>query len=195
MEHENRPRLLPRLPPGCLSRHRRRGHCPRRGRGEALVPTSTRAILTGEINARGQRTRFKFQYGLTLPYVHTSEVGEREVGSANRSVKPKIAARAEGAYRNRTGVNGFAGRCVATPPRRRKSLLKPIRESVHWVAILQIGAGAIWCLFGGRKPCPGECSVVLGQICAGQLRPSLHGTAVNVERETDVLEGLRLATL
>ena len=24
-----------------------------------------------------------------------------------------------GAYRNRTGVNGFAGRCVATPPRRR----------------------------------------------------------------------------
>jgi hypothetical protein len=26
-----------------------------------------------------------------------------------------------GAYRNRTGVNGFAGRCVATPPRRRGS--------------------------------------------------------------------------
>jgi hypothetical protein len=25
----------------------------------------------------------------------------------------------KGAYRNRTGVNGFAGRCVATPPRRR----------------------------------------------------------------------------
>src|SRR4051812_24496675 len=25
----------------------------------------------------------------------------------------------EGADRNRTGVNGFAGRCVATPPRRR----------------------------------------------------------------------------
>src|SRR5436190_1643696 len=24
-----------------------------------------------------------------------------------------------GAYRNRTGVNGFAGRCVTTPPRRR----------------------------------------------------------------------------
>src|SRR3954470_5489276 len=24
-----------------------------------------------------------------------------------------------GAYQNRTGVNGFAGRCVATPPRRR----------------------------------------------------------------------------
>ena len=29
--------------------------------------------------------------------------------------------RARGAYRNRTGVNGFAGRCVATPPRRRET--------------------------------------------------------------------------
>ena len=29
---------------------------------------------------------------------------------------------ARGAYRNRTGVNGFAGRCVATPPRRRGRL-------------------------------------------------------------------------
>jgi hypothetical protein len=27
----------------------------------------------------------------------------------------------QGAYRNRTGVNGFAGRCVTTPPRRRAS--------------------------------------------------------------------------
>jgi hypothetical protein len=26
----------------------------------------------------------------------------------------------EGDDRNRTGVNGFAGRCVATPPRRQK---------------------------------------------------------------------------
>ena len=32
---------------------------------------------------------------------------------------------AEGACRNRTGVNGFAGRCVTTPPRRRKRLPKP----------------------------------------------------------------------
>ena len=29
---------------------------------------------------------------------------------------------AKGAYRNRTGVNGFAGRCVATPPRRREAV-------------------------------------------------------------------------
>ena len=32
-------------------------------------------------------------------------------------VDPRNAAR--GADRNRTGVHGFAGRCVATPPRRR----------------------------------------------------------------------------
>jgi hypothetical protein len=55
------------------------GPLPKAWTGHALVPTSTRAILTGEINARDQRTRFKFQYGLTLPYAHTSEVGEREV--------------------------------------------------------------------------------------------------------------------
>src|SRR5829696_2627555 len=30
-----------------------------------------------------------------------------------------------GAYRNRTGVNGFAGRCVTTPPRRRVSVSRP----------------------------------------------------------------------
>jgi hypothetical protein len=45
----------------------------------ALTPTGTRAILLGEINPRGHATRFKFQYGMTRPYAHTSGVGEREV--------------------------------------------------------------------------------------------------------------------
>jgi hypothetical protein len=47
--------------------------------GKALTPTSMSAILTGEINARGRATRYKFQYGLTRPYAHTGEVGEREL--------------------------------------------------------------------------------------------------------------------
>ena len=55
------------------------GPSPKAWTGEALDPTNTRAILTGEVNAKDQRTRFRFQYGLTLPYAHTSEVGEREV--------------------------------------------------------------------------------------------------------------------
>jgi hypothetical protein len=38
--------------------------------------------------------------------------------TALASHKPRAST--EGAYRNRTGVNGFAGRCVATPPRRRR---------------------------------------------------------------------------
>jgi hypothetical protein len=41
----------------------------------------------------------------------------------NAGPRPQLEARRSqrrrGAYRNRTGVNGFAGRCVATPPRRR----------------------------------------------------------------------------
>ena len=32
---------------------------------------------------------------------------------------PALPSRSKGADRNRTGVNGFAGRCVTTPPRRR----------------------------------------------------------------------------
>ncbi|HEY2479283.1 MAG TPA: hypothetical protein VGI17_11210 [Solirubrobacterales bacterium] len=55
------------------------GPLPKAWTGEALDPTSNRAILTGLINPRGQRTRFKFQYGLKLPYAHMTEVGEREV--------------------------------------------------------------------------------------------------------------------
>src|SRR3954452_2549064 len=35
--------------------------------------------------------------------------------------------RGRGADRNRTGVHGFAGRCVATPPRRRSSALEGSR--------------------------------------------------------------------
>jgi hypothetical protein len=55
------------------------GPLPKAWTGEAIYPTSTTAILTGQVNARNQRTRFKFQYGLKLPYAQTSEVGEREV--------------------------------------------------------------------------------------------------------------------
>ncbi len=44
--------------------------------------------------------------------------GAKSSQTALPSGKP--LARARGAYRNRTGVNGFAGRCVATPPRRRR---------------------------------------------------------------------------
>ena len=44
--------------------------------------------------------------------------GLRVSGSSRSSTA--TCARSRGADRNRTGVNGFAGRCVATPPRRRR---------------------------------------------------------------------------
>ena len=48
-----------------------------------------------------------------------------------RDGRPRLAvagpAVVQGADRNRTGVNGFAGRCVATPPRRRGRLRVPGR--------------------------------------------------------------------
>lgn len=55
------------------------GPLPKAWTGEAIYPTSTTAIITAEINARDQRTRFKFQYGPIRPYAYTTQVGEREV--------------------------------------------------------------------------------------------------------------------
>ncbi len=55
------------------------GPLPKAWTGDALYRTRTTAIVTAEINAENQRTRFKFQYGLTRPYAYTTQVGEREV--------------------------------------------------------------------------------------------------------------------
>jgi hypothetical protein len=44
-------------------------------------------------------------------------------GSQTAAASQKRLVQARGAYRNRTGVNGFAGRCVTTPPRRRVCLI------------------------------------------------------------------------
>ena len=50
----------------------------------------------------------------------------RRPGRTYVPIDPKCPRKpSRGAYRNRTGVNGFAGRCVATPPRRRKRSTKP----------------------------------------------------------------------
>lgn len=70
----------PAVPAGGVALHAHApGPLPIARTGRALTPTSTRVILTGEVNARGERTRFKFQYGVKLPYAHISEVGEQEV--------------------------------------------------------------------------------------------------------------------
>ena len=67
------------------------------------------------------------------------------------------AAVVEGADRNRTGVNGFAGRCVATPPRRR-SRYRLASRSERWYERISAaddrhaagrGAGARGCRSAG----------------------------------------------
>ena len=52
---------------------------------------------------------------------------------------PDLRATSQGADRNRTGVNGFAGRCVTTPPRRRSGssvasahARKPSGPGLYW---------------------------------------------------------------
>ena len=57
----------------------------------------------------------------TASCTRSSAAGWRTRGRSPRS-STRIAVRREGADQNRTGVNGFAGRCVATPPRRRRVL-------------------------------------------------------------------------
>jgi hypothetical protein len=47
----------------------------------------------------------------------STSASSSRICNSGGSGRPRASGR--GAYRNRTGVNGFAGRCVATPPRRR----------------------------------------------------------------------------
>jgi hypothetical protein len=81
-----------------------------------------------------------------------------------------------GAYRNRTGVNGFAGRCVTTPPRRRDRIPMPNPAT----APRAVDANR-WrfCLFIGRQGGPRECLVELGQVSVRQLRAPLCGLRVD----------------
>jgi SAM-dependent methyltransferase len=87
-----------------------------------------------------------------------------------------------GAYRNRTGVNGFAGRCVATPPRRRGWLIEPnsggfprFPEWLFWqsLPILRVGS---------RQNGPGEAPLELLKIDGLEIRRALDRLRITVLR-------------
>jgi integrase len=72
--------------------------------------------------------------GTTEAYLGTPTLDELTAATQRRVVPRRQANRcstrgaysARGADRNRTGVHGFAGRCVATPPRRRSGYIVDI---------------------------------------------------------------------
>jgi hypothetical protein len=86
-----------------------------------------RALARSKDPGRARRNRTSRRI-LRLPKRHggfSAEVGEAPTqlgtrwGHLARATITKSLLILEGADRNRTGVHGFAGRCVATPPRRR----------------------------------------------------------------------------
>jgi hypothetical protein len=101
-------------------------------------------------------------------------------------------ARAEGAHRNRTGVNGFAGRCVTTPPGRRASLTErslPVRR-LGWLTLGVVCAnGAQTLPFAGGELCPVERTMELVQVSAEELSPSLDCRAA--QRSSSSSRGAR----
>jgi integrase len=63
----------------------------------------------------------RFEDGHTKRGGHAGNKGRRVPSDPDAAAKLSGLAR-RGDDRNRTGVDGFAGRCVATPPRRRGSV-------------------------------------------------------------------------
>ena len=55
---------------------RSRGPLPIAETGKAILVSFGAASVSGRVNARNQPTLYKFQYGHTLPYAHTTETSE-----------------------------------------------------------------------------------------------------------------------
>ena len=81
-----------------------------------------------EVPAMPPRQRAALVLGDVCRFLRFSAVQRKATETALPS--GKLLDRAQGACRNRTGVNGFAGRCVTTPPRRRASSVAP---GVGWI--------------------------------------------------------------
>src|SRR4051812_47952357 len=90
--------------------------------GTANTPYSARRTDASHIHA----TALTVQGLVGLPRrAQTHCLGTQTTirGRLHKGESPTFAGLSlRGADRNRTGVNGFAGRCVATPPRRRGRL-------------------------------------------------------------------------
>ena len=88
------------------------GFGPATGSGSRVDKGRGTIVFESEDAARAVADQISQQPGeaVTLDSVDVGEVVE----SAGHRVT------SEGACRNRTGVNGFAGRCVTTPPRRQR---------------------------------------------------------------------------
>jgi hypothetical protein len=99
--------LSRRLPAG---RSGRRAHL---RRAETLRTTTPRVPRCSCSNALALRRTASSCVGIASGH----EPGH--IGDTLPVRKPGFGSTPRGADRNRTGVNGFAGRCVATPPRRR----------------------------------------------------------------------------
>ena len=84
-----------------------------------------------------------------------------------------------GAYRNRTGVNGFAGRCVTTPPRRRDRIPMPNPATAPRAVDANRWRFCLFLPFHWSAGRPRECLVELGQVSARQLRAPLCGLRVD----------------
>jgi hypothetical protein len=96
------------------------------GEGEVRIPFQKELVKNapmveadGELSAEEERRLWE-HYGRSEYVADPDENAAIPAGSGG----PR-----EGADRNRTGVNGFAGRCVATPPRRRGGVPSVARVS------------------------------------------------------------------
>jgi hypothetical protein len=90
---------------------------------------------------------------------------------------------ARGAYRNRTGVNGFAGRCVTTPPRRRGSSVAAGLEEAVAAALPLVALDGVGVADAGLV---GVEAVLLVRAALAKQVPAL------VEPDSELLEAIML---
>ena len=101
-----------------------------------------------------------------LPGINTLQSDISELG---RNAKMKLLAlpRFGGHARNRTGVHGFAGRCVTTPPRGRHV---ETRQGEH--VFINIRLGSATCFSLVQMFCPNPLSAIVKSTGATYIKAS-----------------------